>query len=174
VRELHTRRLRLIPGTVALFDADLDQPARLTRLLGVSEVAEWPPADSDYDCGAVELFRSQLSTDPGLEGWNSYYVCMGDALVGCGGYFGPPTDGTAEIGYAVCRPWRGRGIASEVVGALIERALSSGVDRLIAHTRPDNAASRTVLLRNGFLEDLSDQNEQVRFVRSLAEPIQAG
>jgi RimJ/RimL family protein N-acetyltransferase len=115
VGELHTPRLRLIPGTVELFDADLDQPALLARLLGIAEVAEWPPADSDYDRGAVELFRSQLIADPNLEGWNSYYVCTSDALVGCGGYLGPPADGAAEIGYAVCRPWRSRGIASEVV-----------------------------------------------------------
>jgi [ribosomal protein S5]-alanine N-acetyltransferase len=174
VRQLHTRRLRLIPGTVALFDADLDQPARLARLLGVAGVAEWPPADSDYDRGAVELFRAQLIADPSLEGWNSYYVCAGEALVGCAGYFGPPADGAAEIGYAVCRPWRGRGIATEAVSALIARALASGVNRLIAHTRPENVASREVLLRNGFREHLSDQSDQLLFVHNRVEPIQPG
>jgi RimJ/RimL family protein N-acetyltransferase len=170
VGELHTPRLRLIPGTVELFDADLDQPARLPRLLGVAKVADWPPADSDYDRDAVELFRAQLIADPILEGWNSYYVCTGDALVGCGGYFGPPADATAEIGYAVCRPWRGRGFGSEIVGALIERALAFGVERLIAHTRPENVASIKVLLRNGFREDVPDQDHQLLFVRNLSEP----
>jgi ribosomal-protein-alanine N-acetyltransferase len=174
VRELHTPRLRLIPGTVELFDADLDQPARLAGLLGVAGVAEWPPADSDYDRSAVELFRSQLIANPHLEGWNSYYVCTADALVGCGGYFGPPADGAAEIGYAVCAPWRGCGIASEVVGALIARAVASGVNRLIAHTRPENVASIRVLLRNGFREHRSDQHGQLLFVHSLAEPLQPG
>jgi [ribosomal protein S5]-alanine N-acetyltransferase len=170
VGELHTQRLRLVPGTVELFDADLHQPGRLPRLLGVAKVAEWPPDESDYDRDAVELFRSQLIADPILEGWNSYYVCTGDTLVGCGGYFGPPAGGTAEIGYAVCRPWRGRGIGSEVVGALIDRALALGVKRLIAHTRSENVASITVLLRNGFREDPSDQNHQLLFVRKLSEP----
>jgi RimJ/RimL family protein N-acetyltransferase len=174
VSEIHTPRLRLIPGTVELFDAELRQPARLARLLGVAEVGEWPPDGSDYDRDAVELFRSQLITDPNLEGWNSYYVCYTDALVGNGGYFGPPADGVTEIGYAVCRPWRCWGIASEVVGALIDRASALGLKRLVARTRPENVASITVLARNGFHEEISDQNDQLLFVRSLAEPAPSG
>jgi len=38
VPELHTTRLRLVPGTVELFDADPDEPDRLAALLGVAEL----------------------------------------------------------------------------------------------------------------------------------------
>jgi len=166
--ELHTNRLRLVAATVELFDAELEHPGLLAPLLGVAEVEEWPPTGSDEDRDAVELFRSQLVADRAAEGWNSYYVCWGDALVGNGGYLGPPTEGVAEIGYAVCPTWRARGIATEVVAALIDRASAFGLDRLIAHTRPDNAASIAVLMRNGFEEAASDERDHLRFVRSIA------
>jgi RimJ/RimL family protein N-acetyltransferase len=167
VPELHTTRLRLVPGTVGLFDADLAEPDRLAALLGVTELSDWPPTGSDYDRDAIEVFRAQLLADPRLVGWNSYYACWGDALVGCGGYFGPPAAGAVEIGYAIGRPWRRLGLASELVGALLDRASSCGVERVVAHTRPDNAASKAVLAGNGFLEVVSDQSDHLRFEREL-------
>jgi RimJ/RimL family protein N-acetyltransferase len=159
-----------VAGTVELFEAELDQPSRLTALLPVAEVSEWPPSGSDYDRDAVELFRAQLVADPSLEGWNSYYVCLGDALVGTGGYFGPPVHGVAEIGYAVCQRWRGRGIATEVVGGLVGAAFASGLERLIAHTEPGNAASIKVLTRNQFKQQEPDQDDRLLFVRTLSDP----
>jgi RimJ/RimL family protein N-acetyltransferase len=163
VSELHTTRLRLVPGTVELFDADPDEPDRLAALLGVTDLADWPPNGSDYDRDAIEVFRAQLLVDPALVGWNSYYACWGEALVGCGGYFGPPAAGEVEIGYAIGGPWRRQGLASELVGALIERASSFGVERVVAHTRPDNTASKAVLAANGFVEVAPDQPDHLRF-----------
>jgi RimJ/RimL family protein N-acetyltransferase len=165
--ELHTARLRLVPGTVELFDADPDEPDRLAALLGVSDLSDWPPSGSDYDRDAIEVFRAQLLADPALVGWNSYYACWGEALVGCGGYFGPPAAGVVEIGYAIGRLWRRQGLASELVGALVARAASCGVERVVAHTRPDNAASMAVLAGNGFVEVPPDQPDHLRFEREL-------
>ena len=165
--ELHTTRLRLVPGTVELFDADPDEPDRLAELLGVTDLSDWPPSGSDYDREAIEVFRAQLLADPGLVGWNSYYACWGEALVGCGGYFGPPTAGAVEIGYAIGQPWRRQGLASELVGALVDRAASCGVELVVAHTRPDNVASMAVLGGNGFVEVLPDQPDHLRFERQL-------
>jgi len=165
--ELRTTRLRLVPGTVELFDADRDEPHRLATLLGVSDLSDWPPSGSDYDRDAIEVFRAQLLADPALVGWNSYYACWGAALVGCGGYFGPPVAGAVEIGYAIGSPWRRQGLASELVQALIERASSCGVERVVAHTRPDNAASKAVLVGTGFVEVASDQPDHLRYERQL-------
>jgi len=168
VPELHTTRLRLVPGTVELFDADPDEPDRLAALLGVAELSDWPPSGSDYDREAIEVFRAQLVADPALVGWNSYYACWEEALVGCGGYFGPPAAGAVEIGYAIGRPWRRQGLAGELVGALVARAVSCGVERVVAHTRPDNAASMAVLAGNGFVEVPPDQPDLLRFEREAA------
>ena len=167
--ELRTPRLRLVPATLELLDAECDEPGRLASLLGVTDIAEWPPAGSDYDRDVIDVFRSQLVADPTNEGWNTYYVCTDDALVGNGGYFGPPTDGVTEIGYAVCLAWRTRGIATEVVRALIERASAMGLFALVAHTRPDNEASIKVLVRNGFRQDASASPDHLRFVRPLRD-----
>ena len=171
--ELHTARLRLVPGTVELFDADPDEPERLAGLLGITDLSDWPPSGSDYDRDAIEVFRSQLLADPALVGWNSYYACWGDALVGCGGYFGPPAAGAVEIGYAIGRPWRRQGLASELVGALVARAAAGGVQRVVAHTRPDNAASMAVLAGNGFVEVAPDQPDHLRFELPLTSGVTA-
>ena len=171
--ELHTARLRLVPGTVELFDADPDEPERLAALLGITDLSDWPPSGSDYDRDAIEVFRSQLLADAALVGWNSYYACWGDALVGCGGYFGPPAAGAVEIGYAIGRPWRRQGLASELVGRLVVRALAGGVERVVAHTRPDNAASMAVLAGNGFVEVAPDQPDHLRFELQLTSGVTA-
>jgi len=165
--ELRTTRLRLVPGTVELFDADPDEPDRLASLLHVTDLSDWPPGGSGYDRDAIEVFRAQLLADPARVGWNSYYACWGDALVGCGGYFGPPASGAVEIGYAIGRPWRRQGLASELVGALVARAEACGVERVVAHTRADNAASMAVLAGNGFVEVAPDQPDHLRFERQL-------
>jgi RimJ/RimL family protein N-acetyltransferase len=171
--ELRTTRLRLVPGTVELFDADPDEPDRLAVLLHVTDLSDWPPSGSDYDRDAIEVFRAQLLADPALVGWNSYYACWGDALVGCGGYFGPPAAGAVEIGYAIGRPWRRQGLASELVGSLVARAAACGVERVVAHSRLDNAASMAVLAGNGFVEVAPDQPDHLRFELQLTSGVAA-
>jgi ribosomal-protein-alanine N-acetyltransferase len=62
--------------------------------------------------------------------------------------------GTGEIGYSVVRAYRGRGIASEAVRALVDEAFASAKLRKVrAYCVPDNLASRAVLKKAGFLED---------------------
>jgi RimJ/RimL family protein N-acetyltransferase len=72
------------------------------------------------------------------------------AIVGFGGYKGPPVDGAVEIGYAVDPAYEGRGVATGAATALVERARARGVERCLAHTRPETNASNTVLQRCGF------------------------
>jgi RimJ/RimL family protein N-acetyltransferase len=72
------------------------------------------------------------------------------ALVGNGGWKGPPTEGTAELGYSVAPSRQGRGIATAAVLELIERGRKAGLRRVIAHTLPEESASTTVLMRCGF------------------------
>jgi len=61
---------------------------------------------------------------------------------------------TAEIGYSVVREHRGRGVATEAVaGLVVEGFERAGLRRVRAYCVPENAPSRAVLERNGFLED---------------------
>ncbi len=56
-----------------------------------------------------------------------------------------------EIGYSVVREWRGQGVATEAVAAVVREASARGsVARLTAYCMPDNAPSRRVLEKTGF------------------------
>jgi ribosomal-protein-serine acetyltransferase len=60
----------------------------------------------------------------------------------------------AEIGYSILREFRGRGIATEAVRALIDEAFEAAeLESVRAYCVPQNAASRRVLERSGFLFD---------------------
>lgn len=60
----------------------------------------------------------------------------------------------AEIGYSVVASHRGRGYASEAVGALVSEAFRRAALQCVrAYCVPDNLASRAVLRRAGFVDD---------------------
>lgn len=164
-----TSRLRLQPGTVEIFEAELSgDQKRFSVLLGVTDGSEWPPIGGEHDADAVAFFRSQLMAEPANAGWGVYYACLGAALVGSGGYFGPPQDGVVEVGYSVCSNRRGEGIATELVGGLIANAQARAVRRLTAHTKPDNSASVAVLRHNRFEPVASLRADHLRFALDLA------
>ncbi|OPZ12788.1 MAG: Spermidine N(1)-acetyltransferase [candidate division BRC1 bacterium ADurb.BinA364] len=55
-----------------------------------------------------------------------------------------------EIGYVMHRDWRGRGLATEAAGALLDFAFGSlGLHRVVALCDPRNAASARVLEKAG-------------------------
>jgi len=76
----------------------------------------------------------------------------GRTLIGAAGFLGPPAaDGTVEVGYSVLPEYEGRGVATEIVQALIEHAFASGrVRRITAHTTEANSGSVRVLVKAGF------------------------
>jgi [ribosomal protein S5]-alanine N-acetyltransferase len=89
--------------------------------------------------------------DPDTE-WGTHLFLDDDgALVGFGGWKGPPADGAAELGYAVAPARQGRGIATAVVDELVRRARSAGLSTVVAHTLPAESASTAVLRKNGFV-----------------------
>jgi len=107
----------------------------------------------------MQFFRDRLEEGgEAVIGWYGWYAIRAAdaegprALVGSGGYFGPPdTTGTAEIGYSVLPEWQRRGYATEIVRALVRRAFTYPyIQRVIAHTLKTNQKSISVLLRAGF------------------------
>jgi [ribosomal protein S5]-alanine N-acetyltransferase len=137
--------------------AELENPDQLRLLLDAEVSAAWPPGE--YDRDAMEFFRARLEEGGAeVEGWYGWYaVREADregprALVGAGGYLGPPDpSGVVEIGYSVLPEWQRRGYASEIVEALVTRAFARpGVRQVIAHTTLSNVGSVAVLMRCGF------------------------
>jgi RimJ/RimL family protein N-acetyltransferase len=155
--QMRTRRLTLYAATLEHVRTELENPGRLPVLLDAEVSTAWP--SGEYDRDAMEFFRARLEEGGAeAEGWYSWYaVREADldgprALVGAGGYFGPPhPSGVVEIGFSVLPEWQRRGYASEIAEALVTRAFANpGVKQVIAHTTPSNVASVGVLMRCGF------------------------
>ena len=97
--------------------------------------------------------RAQLAEDPGSARWGTRLFVSGEppALVGWGGFKGPPRDGAVELGYAVAPAREGRGLATAAVRAMVEEAFADPtVTAVIAHTLPEPGPSPRVLEKAGF------------------------
>src|SRR6185503_12468520 len=107
VKILKSERLTLIASTLAYVRTELESPDQLATLLGAVVSTDWPTGE--YDRNAMEFFRGRLEEGgEEVEGWYGWYAVRDAdeegprALVGAGGYFGPPdAEGTVEVGYSV-------------------------------------------------------------------------
>ena len=164
-KPLETDRLLLLPASAELLRHELTGPAAVGVALQVTMPSDWPPGEFDRD--AVEYFLSRYAAlGADADGWFAWYIIdrASQTLVGSAGYFGPPDEqGQVEIGYSISQHWRRRGIATEAVAALTEHALGNGAWRVIAHTAPENAASRGALDKNGFRPSTSAREGMLCF-----------
>ena len=68
----------------------------------------------------------------------------------------------AVVSLTVAPEWRGRGIGTRVLRALVAEAFGApGLRRLVARVKPDNAASRAAFERAGFTRAGGDDGELV-------------
>lgn len=167
---LTTPRLRLLPATPALLEADLEGPERLAAALHASVPADWPPPLTGPE--ALTHTLHALVHEPVGSPWHSWYFSLldgrGATVVGTGGFKGPPGRGAVEVGYSIVTSRQGRGLATEAVGALIGWAFThADVERVIAHTLPELRPSRHVLDKLGFRPagaTLEDGQEVLQYV----------
>lgn len=152
---IETARLLLAPATQAALHADLAHDyAALGEVLGADPPEHWPI--EFYDDDAIRYTLTHMFANAETRAWGFLYFLLkrGAArpvLVGAGGFRGPPVDGVVELGYAITRPHRRRGLASEAAAAMAAHAFADArVERVIAHTLPELAASIRVLERTGF------------------------
>jgi len=134
-----------------VLDAALEGPRALERALGVAVVAGW-----DVFPHSLERVRRQLQEDPGAARWGTRLFVAGEpaAVVGWGGFKGPPRDGAVELGYAIAPAQEGRGLATAAVCAMLHEAFAEpGVRSVIAHTLPEPGPSPRVLEKAGFAFD---------------------
>jgi ribosomal-protein-alanine N-acetyltransferase len=112
----------------------------------------------------------QRSQDP----WGTYLFFDDDgALVGIGGFKGPPTADVVEIGYAVSPSRQGRGIATAAVQYFLAQAVREDVAVVIAHTLAGVNPSTRVLTKTGFVRTATQHDPEVgevwRWERWLTE-----
>jgi [ribosomal protein S5]-alanine N-acetyltransferase len=168
IKPIKSERLELISSSAAHIRIELETPELLAEKLNARVSKHWP--SGEYDRDAMLFFLSCFEQGgEDANGWYGWYVIDDDAhthvrsLVGAGGYFGPPANGTVEIGYSVLPEWQRQGYATELVKALVLHAFSfANIDRIIAHTAPENLASCKVLVANGF-QNVGTTDDNLRF-----------
>lgn len=145
--------VRVEPVTRDWADALAEGDATFSERFGVPVEAGW----SGFPEALTLLVDATRGNGPNDWGPHLFFDADG-ALVGNGGWKGPPIDGAVELGYAVAPARQGRGIATAVVKELGRRARVAGVRRVLAHTLDQESASTSVLRRCGFkkVEDLVD------------------
>ncbi|MCE5265664.1 MAG: GNAT family N-acetyltransferase [Deltaproteobacteria bacterium] len=173
---LRTNRLELTAATFDHICAEVESSEHLARLLGTRVEPGWPPGEYDRD---AQEFLGCCLKEGGMSvvGWYVWYAIrqeeeeQSSILVGAGGYFGPPSKkGEVEIGFSVMPSSREHGYATEMVQALVSNAFGDArVQKIVAHTNPDNIASVKVLMKSGFRYVCLDQesgNDLFEILRS--------
>jgi len=109
---------------------------------------------TDIVRGVVAQTLEMIEKAPRAPEWGGYLaVDAAQALVvgTCGFAHGPEADGTVEIAYFTFPAFEGRGYATAMARALLERALASPEVRdVVAHTLPEPNASTRILENIGF------------------------
>jgi RimJ/RimL family protein N-acetyltransferase len=108
----------------------------------------WP----EHDRRVLGYRRHALTLDPGSAPYLLHVLLDGGTVAGRIGCHEGPREGTVEIGYAVAPEHRGRGVATAMVREFLDWLAARGVRTVRASVSPDNAASRALLDRLGFVE----------------------
>lgn len=136
----------------------------LCLLLEARPATGWPPPG--YDAGVRGWFRRRLRDDPGSGRWLGSYVVADidglDTLVGTAGYKGPPdAEGKVEIGFGLVEAYRGRGVGTASVQALLSSAFADeSVVAVLAETSIASAVSRRLLEKCGFVHTGQRRDEE--------------
>ena len=153
-------RLKLVDGTLALLSAALEGRDALEGLLGVSVAEGWEGFPD-----ALPIIQASYQKNPEGHRWGSLFLIELEVstLVGFGGFKGSPSaDGVVEIGYAIAPAFRRRGLATDAVTEMVQRALADVVVRAVdAHTLGHDNPSTRVLQRTGFrkIAEIDDAND---------------
>jgi len=160
VRIMSPSRLKLVDGTLELLNAALEGRNALEGLLGVTVAEGWEGFPD-----ALPILRASYQGKPGGHVWGSLFFIEVEAstLVGFGGFKGPPSpDGVVEIGYAIAPAFRGRGLATDAVAQMVQRAFADVAVRAVdAHTLGHDNPSTGVLQKTGFrkIAEIEDPDE---------------
>ncbi|MFL5926366.1 MAG: GNAT family N-acetyltransferase [Gaiellaceae bacterium] len=111
---------------------------------------------------AVAEERDGIATEPPVDvearaaGWNldGTLVAVADRGVLAGSiHVETSRHGFGDIGMAVARDWRGRGVGSALLAAAVEWARERGLHKLSLSVFPHNAAAVALYRKFGFVEE---------------------
>ena len=130
-------------------------------------------AEAEEDEALREAYREMLRGSlEHAEDWGWYAIWLivrkDGAHIGNLSFKGVPENGVAELGYGIDEEYRGWGYATEAVETILQWAFDQpGVSSVAAETEPDNAASRRVLEKCGFVP-AGEGREGRRFILELS------
>ncbi|MEZ0449288.1 GNAT family N-acetyltransferase [Cellulomonas sp. ICMP 17802] len=156
-------QVRLVAATEPLLNALNESRGAFGELLGSPVPEGWPEFPEAIGF-TLERLRTSSEAD---RAWSMQLVvdAASGRLLGSGGFVGPPTDRTVEIGYEIAPEFRGRGVGTAAARALVERAVASGeVDHVLAHTLPGPNPSTGVLASLGFEHADTQEDPEVGVV----------
>jgi RimJ/RimL family protein N-acetyltransferase len=154
-------QIELVPGRRELLDAVEGGGEALSRALGGARIVDgW---DVSHRALVDRLGRITTGEDDEW-GLHLYLLAAPRTLFGWGGFKGPPSHGTVELGYEVSPAVEGKGMATAAAAAMVAKARAAGVRSVIAHTLPERNASCRVLEKNGFELEDRDAREGDRHV----------
>jgi [ribosomal protein S5]-alanine N-acetyltransferase len=132
------------PATVSELQNALNDRTALADAIGGSVPDDWPEKDAMFRFAA-----ERLNEHPDEAEWRVYlFFNEAGALVGSGGYQGPPSGRIVEIGYEIAPAFQRHGLGTAAVSALVEHArATNAVDTVIARTVPANSPSIQILTR---------------------------
>lgn len=142
---LESQRLRLIPFSLDLKKAAINDRGRFIEMLGVHVPDHWPGPDL---AEALPFFVASMEKAPSEPAWDWIAVHKSDqAVIGDIGFMGGPgQDGVVEVGYSVIPEYRNQGYATEMARSLIAWAFQEkGIKVVTAVCRDDNLGSIKVL-----------------------------
>ncbi|WP_082017041.1 GNAT family N-acetyltransferase [Hymenobacter sp. DG25B] len=147
-----TPRLQLLPCRPEHFAAMLqpDLPA-LAQLLHVEPDIDWLQQDLVWE--VVSQAAQFLTEHPEAAHWWLYFFIHAEyqQVVGVGGFKGPPTQGTVELGYSIAPHFRQQGYATEATRGMLQFAFDHPeILQVLAHTLPGINYSTQVLAKTGF------------------------
>ncbi len=141
-------------------DAAIAGDAQLAAALGHPVTPGWLSFPE-----ALAPTREALAADPARAEWGVRFFLAGEppALVGWGGFKGPPANGVVELGYEIAPSRRRQGLAGEAVAAMLAEAFAAAaVSMVIAHTQPEPNISNRLLEKAGFVhEGVADDGEEI-------------
>jgi [ribosomal protein S5]-alanine N-acetyltransferase len=151
MRTIRTGRLRLDPVTAG-------NAAVLWEILQGPELRDYqdlPDVNRTQFLRIVGARPTRLGTgSTGRFEWLVHYAGGSEALGWVSLRIAESNRFAAEIGYSVVSAHRGRGVATEAVGALVDEGFRRARLREIrAFCLPENQASRAVLRRVGFVDE---------------------
>lgn len=150
-------QVRLHAATEPLLNALNVSRTLFGELIGSAVPDGWPEFPEAI---GMTLEHLQTASHADLSWSMQFFVDQATGrLLGSGGFVGPPSERTVEIGYEIAPEFRGQGFGVAAARALIDRAVASGeVDHVVAHTLPGPNPSTGVLVSLGF-EHTDDQED---------------